>query len=118
VQAINSIGTAKGSTTHLDVAPPTAKVIAPTTTTTSKKSATFKWAGTDDASGIAGYEVRVRVGKSHKGSWKVVSAGTSKTKRSIALRAGYTTCVSVRATDRVGRVGAWSAPRCVSRPAG
>lgn len=115
VQAINGVGTAKGSSAQLDTAAPTATLTAPHATSTHKKAVTFAWTGTDDASGIAGYDVRVRSGKTHK--WVTVATATTKTSRSIDLRPGYTTCVSVRATDKVGRVGAWSAPRCVSRPA-
>jgi len=117
VQAINVVGTAKGSSTHLDTAAPTAKVTAPHATSTHKKSATFTWIGADDASGVASYDVRVRSVKHGKGKWHRLVMGTKKTRRSIDLRAGYTTCVSVRAIDKVGRVGHWSAPRCISRPA-
>jgi len=117
VQAINVLGTAKGSSTHLDTAAPTAKVTAPHATSTHKKSATFAWIGADDASGIAGYDVRLRSGKAGKGKWHSVLTGSKKTSRGVDLLAGYTTCVSVRATDKVGRVSAWSAPRCISRPA-
>jgi hypothetical protein len=34
----------------------------------------------------------------------------------LAIAAGYEYCVSVRATDKLGNVGQWSAERCFSRP--
>ncbi|MEV6268098.1 hypothetical protein AB0L64_13055 [Kribbella sp. NPDC051936] len=42
---------------------------------------------------------------------------TTATSMSLAIAAGYEYCVSVRATDKLGNVGQWSAERCCfSRP--
>ncbi|HEY4570791.1 MAG TPA: hypothetical protein VIH10_15055, partial [Kribbella sp.] len=41
---------------------------------------------------------------------------TTATSMDLAVAAGYEYCVSVRAKDKFGNVGDWSAERCFSRP--
>jgi protocatechuate 3,4-dioxygenase beta subunit len=116
VQAVNRIGKAAGTSAKLDVTAPRVTMGAPVK---SGGTAKFTWKGIDDASGIAGYDVRFRKARTGEslGSFIRLATGTKATSRTLDLSRGYTYCVSVRAQDRVGRVGSWSAPRCVSRPA-
>ena len=69
-------------------------------------------------SGIAGYDVRVRVSRAgaKPGPYTTVVTGTTAGSRKVALQGGYRTCLSVRAHDRAGRVSAWTAERCYTRP--
>ena len=64
------------------------------------------WPAATDASGVAGYQVRVRVGT---GVWRVVA--TSTTSRSLWARVAHhagTVRVAVRAIDRLGNWAATS----------
>jgi hypothetical protein len=102
-------------TVRLDVAAPRVTV----TGSLHRDKAWMAWAGTDDASGIASYDVRVHTVKTGKpfGPWTRLATKTSATTDRVKLAPGTTTCISVRARDRAGHLGAWSAPSCVSRPA-
>lgn len=63
----------------------------------------INWAGTDDATGIASYQVQARVGS---GAWSTVYAGTATAAtRSFAFR--KTLEFRVRATDVAGNTGDW-----------
>ncbi|KQW45968.1 hypothetical protein ASC77_18850 [Nocardioides sp. Root1257] len=95
----------------------TTRALAPVTTT---GRVTARWSGTapPDAT-LTSYDVRTRVGttRTRLGAWRVRSAVPSTT-RSLAARVapGRTWCLGVRAHDSAGRVSAWSAPVCSSRP--
>ena len=70
-------------------------------------------------SGIESYGIRRRSAKAGGkfGSYSTDAHNTPATSRKADLKAGHTTCFSVRARDRAGHVSAWSAERCYSRPA-
>ncbi|MEU4196121.1 choice-of-anchor D domain-containing protein [Kribbella sp. NPDC026611] len=71
-----------------------------------------------DPSGVASYDVRYRRASfaAPYSSYIQPWSGTTATSMSLAVAAGYEYCVSVRATDKFGNVGGWSAERCFSRP--
>jgi len=74
---------------------------------------TVTYAATDDR-GVASYDVRARVATptGALGSWKTLASRTTKRSVSHTLRAGWQACYEVRARDAIGRVSAWSKPRC------
>jgi predicted phage tail protein len=99
-----------------------ARVIAPTAATVHRANVTFKWTRATAAPIGTRYDVRLRSGRIAKrsaaagsGAWSMLTTNTTRTSRHIKLRSGYTTCVSVRAIDKAGRTGPWSASRCISR---
>jgi hypothetical protein len=88
----------------IDTAPPTASMTA--LPATSPSAIQLAWNGSDLHSGVAQYDVEVRVGTS--GAWSPVVTGT--TARGIIYNAptrGRTYYFRVRATDKVGNVQAW-----------
>lgn len=74
------------------------------------------WRTSDDLAGVRGIDLRMRVaGRDGRLSpWRMSLKGSSASSVARAAHPGQTLCVSVRATDRVGNTGRWSAPRCVS----
>jgi hypothetical protein len=104
-----------------DKADPVAFMLAGTQMTL-RGQGTFSWDGEDfttgDApkSGIATYDVRWHRAKfsSGFGRWTTVQAAAGKS-LTLPLDTGYTYCAQVRAIDRSGNVGAWSAAACVAR---
>lgn len=119
VRAVNKIGPARGTSAPLDIAAPRASMTAPGKVVRAR-TATIAWTGSDDASGIAGYDVRMRSrrGDAAWSRFTRLATGTKATSRTVEIHRGYTYCVSVRAHDRVGRAGPWPEGRCFSRPAG
>ncbi len=80
-------------------------------------SATYAWTGSDDR-GVASYDVRLRSATSgsalgtwqYPGSWQKRTGGSQAT----TLKAGVTSCLSVRARDWQGNVSGWTAQRCTA----
>jgi hypothetical protein len=110
----------RSAETVVDTVSPTASVTAPATPFTMSATVPVTWTGSDAVSGIDSYEVGYQR-TSYKGvadawiypaSWQHTKA-TGAT--SPSLSAGYNYCLSVRASDKAGNVGAWSAGRCVTR---
>jgi hypothetical protein len=104
-------------TLTVDASGPVTQVIAPTFAATTAAAATVRFAGTD-RSGVASYDVRYRRA-TYNGTfgafsqpWSTITA----TSVNLGLAPGYEYCVSARARDTFGNVGAWSAERCFSRP--
>jgi len=86
-----------GDSILLDTAPPTVTASSPTSGSEVKSSSvTVTWTGSDETSGIAGYEVRV-----DSGSWSNMGTETSRTLTGLS---DGTHTVEVRATDRAGNV--------------
>jgi len=71
-----------------------------------------------DANGVASYDVRYRKASfaGAYGAYVQPWTNTTATSMNLAVAAGYEYCVSVRAKDKFGNVGQWSAERCFSRP--
>ena len=108
---------------------PRCDTVAPTATLNTVPVATlgasrrFTWTSADAApsgqpvSGVLNYDVRWK--QAHWsggfGHWTVIGAVTGRS-AAIALTPGFDTCVQVRARDRSGNVGHWSARNCIARP--
>lgn len=73
------------------------------------------WTGSDEGSGVADYQVRVRrTGGAMSAAW-AIHAPTTATSASYRLSPGVRLCVSVRARDRVGNWSLWTPKECVVR---
>ena len=119
VKAIEPSGrTAVGSRSFIvDATGPVARVTGPTYQASVAATATLTVSATD-AGGVASYDVRYRRATSAGpyGAYVQPWTKTTATSMSLAVAAGYEYCASVRATDKLGNVGQWSAERCFSRP--
>ena len=100
-----------------DATGPTTRVVSPTYGATTAATATVRFAGTD-VSGISSYDVRYRRAPFNGpfGGFNQPWTGLHSTTVDLALTPGYEYCVSARARDQFGNVGAWSAERCFARP--
>jgi hypothetical protein len=67
---------------------------------------------------VASYDVRYRKASYLSGFGAYIQpwTGTTATSVNLTLDPGYEYCVSVRAKDKLGNLGAWSADKCFSRP--
>ncbi|MFF0344958.1 choice-of-anchor D domain-containing protein [Kribbella sp. NPDC004875] len=101
----------------VDAEGPVARMVAPAYQSSVAATATLAVSATD-AQGVASYDVRYRRATSagEYGAFVQPWTRTTSTSMSLAIAAGYEYCVSVRATDKLGNVGQWSAERCFSRP--
>jgi dipeptidyl aminopeptidase/acylaminoacyl peptidase len=100
-----------------DATGPVARVTGPNYQSAVAATAKIAVAATD-ASGVASYDVRYKRA-SFAGPYSAYVqpwTNTTATSMSLAVAAGYEYCVSVRAKDKFGNIGAWSADRCFSRP--
>jgi hypothetical protein len=83
---------------------------------------TFKveWDAVDRGGHVADTDVRVRSARHDGafGSWRTWLRHTSHISAKFRGAPGHTYCFSVRATDWVGNVGAWSRERCTATPLG
>lgn len=100
----------------VDTTAPTARVTSIAPLATSSDLA-LRYGGVDaGGAGVASYDVRERYasyggslgGYVYPRTWQ----GTRATSLSARMSAGYEYCLSVRARDAAGNVGAWSADRC------
>jgi hypothetical protein len=101
-----------------DTTAPTTPPLAAVPPATLRSARTFSWSASSDAgSGIASYELRWRRAKwsGGFGAWHHVRHLTAK-HADVALAPGNAYCVQVRALDRSGNSGAWSARQCTARP--
>ncbi|WP_410789866.1 hypothetical protein [Kribbella sp. C-35] len=101
----------------VDAEGPVARMVAPAYQSSVAATATLTVSATD-ANGLASYDVQYRRATSAGayGAYVQPWTKTTATSMNLAVAAGYEYCVSVRATDRLGNVGQWSAERCFSRP--
>ncbi|GAA3587408.1 choice-of-anchor D domain-containing protein [Kribbella ginsengisoli] len=101
----------------VDATGPVARTLAPAYQGSTATTAAVKVTATD-ANGVATYDVRYRRA-SYAGAYSAYVqpwTNTTATSMNLAMAAGYEYCVSVRAKDKLGNVGQWSAERCFSRP--
>lgn len=103
-----------------DSTAPTASLSTPQFSTARSSNLSFpvRWSGTDRQSGVATYEVQW-----YDGAYKTWLAGTSLRSATfgaggapVALRPGKTYILRVRARDRAGNTGAWSARKLTAVP--
>ncbi|WP_460626778.1 hypothetical protein [Intrasporangium mesophilum] len=104
----------------VDASAPTSAVTAPASVQTRSPS-TLTWTAADSGgSGLASYDVRFRRASPSAGfgAYTSPSSWQKLTSKSLTttLSPGYHYCFSVRARDRAGNAGAWSADRCTSMP--
>ncbi|MFI7064657.1 choice-of-anchor D domain-containing protein [Kribbella sp. NPDC050124] len=100
-----------------DTTGPVARMVAPTYQSSVAATASLAVSATD-ANGVASYDVRYRRATSAGpyGDYVLPWTNTTDTSMNLTVAAGYEYCVSVRAKDKLGNVGQWSAERCFSRP--
>ncbi len=93
----------------VDCGPPTSKVSVPLVSATLSGVRQFPvhWSGIDPVSGIAGYDVDYRLGKT--GTWRPLRTLTSARSTSMPGTQGYTYYFRSRAQDVAGNVGTWTA---------
>ncbi|GAA1609266.1 hypothetical protein [Kribbella karoonensis] len=104
-------------TLTVDASGPVARVTGPNYQ--SSVAATAKVTVTaSDAAGVASYDVRYRRATSAGAYSAYVQpwTGITATSVDVSVAGGYEYCFSVRAKDKLGNVGGWSADRCFSRP--
>jgi WD40 repeat protein len=101
----------------VDATGPVARMVAPAYQSSVAATATLMVSATD-ANGVASYDVQHRRATSAGpyGAYVQPWTNTTATSMNLAVAAGYEYCVSVRAKDKLGNVGQWSAERCFSRP--
>jgi hypothetical protein len=98
-----------------------ATTTAPTASTIYGSRTTMGWTASDTGSGVGSYDVRYRPASDRAAAFSVfVYPSTwqriARFSQTLVVAAGTAYCVSVRARDRAGNTGAWSAERCF-RPA-
>ncbi|MEU4288244.1 choice-of-anchor D domain-containing protein [Kribbella sp. NPDC026596] len=101
----------------VDATGPVARMMGPAYQSSVAATATLTVSATD-AGGVASYDVRYRRATSAGpyGDYVQPWTNTTATSMNLAVAAGYEYCASVRAKDKFGNVGGWSADRCFSRP--
>jgi hypothetical protein len=101
----------------VDATGPVARMVTPAYQSSVAATATLTVSATD-ANGVASYDVQYRRATSAGpyGAYVQPWTNTTATSMNLAVAAGYEYCVSVRAKDKLGNIGQWSAERCFSRP--
>lgn len=78
----------------------------------------LRYQGLDDLSGVASYDVRVRVAPYNSGFggylYPAPWQGTTSAASTISTTPGSTYCLSVRSRDRAGNLSGWSGQRCTA----
>jgi hypothetical protein len=125
VVATNAVGSSPPSASSANAVPGRPDTVAPRPTTgtlpavTTESHLHLDLAATDDDSGVAALQVRVRSAtwRTGPGAWTVPAAWRSLAAGplAVALAPGQTRCVSARARDRAGNWSAWSTSRCAGR---
>ncbi len=98
---------------------PSPRMTGPGSAGTTGKKVSFEWFGGYSSSEVTGYDVRWRTARydGRYGRWNRPAAWqrTRVTDVPLGMRAGQTSCVSVRARNRAGQRSGWSTQRCVAR---
>lgn len=105
-----------------DATAPHAEITSPTALFTLAGSVDVGFTGSDEASGIATYDLRFRravFSRSfgdwiYPAGWRALPASRVSASMSGLLK-GYEYCFAVRATDRAGNASPWSTSRCIAR---
>jgi uncharacterized delta-60 repeat protein len=80
---------------------------------------TLVWAASDDNTGIAAYDVRVRRAAYNAGTygaWSTLKSQSINPYGAATFSPGYTYCLADRGRDYAGNVGSYSSPSCVAFP--
>jgi hypothetical protein len=104
----------------VDATAPTTSLAAPAAVQT-RTPTTLTWNAADTGgSGLVSYDVRARTASASAGlgAYQYPASWQTRTTRSLTLTLskGFQYCFSVRARDRAGNLGAWSAERCTALP--
>ena len=98
---------------------PIPRTVGPVLPGTIASRESFTWFGGYSSSAVATYDVRWRAARwdGRFGAWTSPKnwQGTPVSDVPLGLRAGYTSCVSVRAHNRAGQVSGWTTQRCTAR---
>jgi lysozyme len=124
VRAANALGATSAASTPspavADHTPPTDPVVTSPNRLVTAMSAPAGWTATDDASGVATYDVETRTfsptQKAPTG-WHVWQSGISATSAMLTGRPGTTACFRARATDHAENTSGWGDESCVTFPA-
>jgi hypothetical protein len=116
--ALDNAGTG-GPWNRLTSGTPAPRMTGPADRGTTSKKASFTWFGGYSSSAVATYDVRWRKARydGTYGPW-TRPTGWQRTAVSdvpLGLRAGYTSCVAVRARNRAGQLSGWTSQRCTAR---
>jgi hypothetical protein len=124
VRAANSLGASNvaslPSSAVADHTPPTDPVVSSPSRLAATTSANVTWAATDDASGVATYDVETRsftAARKAGSGWHAWQSAVSATSATFTARPGSTACFRGRATDHAENVSGWGAESCVTFPA-
>jgi hypothetical protein len=116
--ALDNAGTG-GVWNRLTSGRPAPRMTGPTTFGTYASKASFTWFGGYSSSAVATYDVRWHAARwdGTYGPWTYPTSWqrTPVSDVPLGLRAGYTSCVSVRARNRAGQLSDWTSGRCVAR---
>jgi hypothetical protein len=116
--ALDNAGTG-GVWNRLTSGTPAPRMTGPAASGTTAKKASFTWFGGYSSSAVATYDVRWRKARydGTYGPWTRPSGwqATAVSDVPLGLRAGYTSCVAVRARNRAGQRSGWTAQRCTAR---
>jgi hypothetical protein len=101
-----------------DAAGPVTGMTAPTGGAETSTVFPVGWEGTDNWSGVASYDVRLRTAMPQEpyGPWSTWQSGTVDTSLMFTGEPGSSYCFSARSSDTLGNVGSWSPARCASVP--
>ena len=116
--ALDRAGTG-GPYDRLTSGTPSPRMTGPGTRGTTSKKTSFTWFGGYSSSAVSRYDVRWRKARydGKYGSWSRPTSWqrTAVTDVPLGLRAGYTSCASVRAYNLAGQKSAWTSQRCTAR---
>jgi GH25 family lysozyme M1 (1,4-beta-N-acetylmuramidase) len=124
VRAANALGAASAASVPspavADDTPPTVPVVSSPNRLATAMVAPAAWTATDDASGIAAYDVETRTftpAQQTVTGWHAWQSEVSTTSAMLAGQPGTSVCFRARATDRAGNTSGWGAESCVTFPA-
>ena len=116
--ALDNAGTG-GVWNRLTSGTPAPRMTGPAASGTTSKKASFTWFGGYSSSAVATYDVRWRKARydGTYGPWTRPAGwqGTAVSDVPLGLRAGYTSCVAVRARNLAGQLSGWTTQRCTAR---
>ncbi|HEX4699379.1 MAG TPA: DUF1906 domain-containing protein [Actinomycetes bacterium] len=104
---------------HLASGTPAPRMTGPETPGTSAGKVRFTWFGGYSSSAVSTFDVRYRTAawNGTYGPWTRPTSWqrTAATGEPLGVKTGHTSCVSVRARNKAGRLSAWSPQRCSAR---
>ena len=124
VRATNALGTTSAAGTAspavADHTPPGDPVVSSPNRLAASTSAQVSWTATDNASGVATYDVETRTfspARKAGTGWHAWQSAVPATSATFTGVPGTTACFRARATDHAKNTSAWGAESCVTFPA-